>query len=210
MNQGDPITLPAGLLDLDFPHGSDGIEDDFMLMMLNAVYAEEGVPEMRLGTQAITFSGTTITGEVSDSGYTPTDDGTTTVDVELTRRYRKPRRNPSCREGRSMDDNIPTLSKRQADERLFGVDVLGKVRKGDAVTSFTSVTGTTLAGNDLDADDIDLVVHSTPITEGEDGRQTMLNFTCTGGRSNTSYLVALRYVSDTEALLESVIRIDVI
>ena len=67
---GDPITLPAGALDITFPAGSQGVEDDFIKDALDAIWADQGDDaQLALGTAAITFTGGTINNEVADANY---------------------------------------------------------------------------------------------------------------------------------------------
>lgn len=67
---GDPIELPAGSLDINYPPGNDGVDDGFTKDMMDAIFTDEGNDaQMALGTAAITFTGNTINNEVTDSGY---------------------------------------------------------------------------------------------------------------------------------------------
>ena len=100
--------------------------------------------------------------------------------------------------------NIPTLSKREYDARLFSVNVSGKLREGDNVTNFVSIVSKILSKTIDSPDDVTINIYSVPITNNN-----TLNFTCSGGTTGTSYLLALRYASTTELQLESLVQIDV-
>ena len=91
-----------------------------------------------------------------------------------------------------MKKDILVFKKRVYDERLFTLDVSKKLRAGDSVTTFSSVTSKKVIDDD---ETENLVVNrdTTPIRD-----DTVLAFTCEGGSAGASYIVALRYVSDTE------------
>ena len=101
--------------------------------------------------------------------------------------------------------DVPTLTKRVYDERLFSVDVSGKLRSGDTVTAFDSVIASAFSGGGENPTDLSVAVASAPITEDK-----VLNFTCSDGQAGVTYTVALRYVSDSETQLESIVRVKVI
>lgn len=98
-----------------------------------------------------------------------------------------------------------TLTKRPYDQRLFSVDVSGKLRIGDEVTSFVSIAS---SGKEDDTTGVLTVSIGTPAIDGKD--RTVINFNASGGDSEQSYLVSLRYTSTTEAALESVVQVDVV
>lgn len=98
----------------------------------------------------------------------------------------------------------PTLTKRLYDQRLLTLDVHPKLRDGDTVTEFTSVS--VAASDPSDAEALNVSVDaSAPITDGSE-----LNFRCTGGQSGAEYRVILRYVAATETRLESVLNVKVV
>ena len=101
--------------------------------------------------------------------------------------------------------SVPILTKRQYDVRLFTVDVAGKLRSGDEVTSFSSVSSKIQGTGLTSPAALTVAVASTSITD-----DTKLNFTCSGGTAGTHYSVSLRYVSTTETKLESIVSVDVI
>ena len=103
--------------------------------------------------------------------------------------------------------SLPLLTKRAYDSRLFSVDVTGKLRPGDTVRSFDSLSAQFLTTSDGEGDaDLTVSVADTAVSD----RDTVLNFTCDGGESGKSYLVVLRYSAQTESQLESVLRVNVL
>ena len=109
------------------------------------------------------------------------------------------------------DEPTPKLTKREADERVFGLDVAGKLRKGDAVTGFLSLTNRVASPSPTAAqDNLVVAIHpDTPVAENDSRRMALLQFTCSGGTKGTLYLLALRYSSTTEDVLESILNIEV-
>ena len=101
--------------------------------------------------------------------------------------------------------NTPTLTKRQYDIRLFTVNVAGKLRSGDEVTVFSSVSATAQGSAASSPTGLSVAVASTSITD-----DTNLHFTCSGGIAGVRYLIVLRYVSTSETKLESIVYVEVI
>ena len=67
LNAGDPIALPAGALDLNFPNGA--VPDQTMKDMLDAyISGRSGDPTVILGTGAIGL-GSSPRNEVADANY---------------------------------------------------------------------------------------------------------------------------------------------
>lgn len=100
---------------------------------------------------------------------------------------------------------VPKLTKREYDNRLFSVDVSGKLREGDSVTSFVSIQQEVSKKNTDSPSSLTVAVASTPITDNK-----TLNFTCSGGAAGTTYLLALRYVATSETQLESLVQVEVV
>ena len=98
------------------------------------------------------------------------------------------------------------LTKRAYDARLFSVDVSGKLHAGDTVTGFTSITAEVSTSGADNPSALTVSRDSTPISSS--GK--ILNFRCSGGASETTYLVTLRYTTTTETQLESVILVKVV
>ena len=65
---GDPIQLPAGALDINFPPGNAGVQDAAILAAWNALLADKtGGATVLLGTGAMGNAGTS--NEVADGNY---------------------------------------------------------------------------------------------------------------------------------------------
>ena len=106
----------------------------------------------------------------------------------------------------------PPLSKRAADERWLTLDVSGKLRSGDSVRAFSSVTARTK--RDTDTGEIEVTTRA--VTQGD----TSVTFLCTGGTAGNSYIVSCRYSAETkqtdgtyansEPLLESLVEVKVV
>ena len=110
-----------------------------------------------------------------------------------------------------MTTNVPTLTKRVYDIRLFSVDVGPKLREGDVVTGFVDMDPleAQVMDSEMTAELPTLAAAGTPVTANADGLNTVLNFTCAGGASGHVYEISIRYVSTSETQLESVIRVEV-
>ena len=63
----DPITLPAGALDINFPAGSGGVHDAAIKAAWDALITANGNPTMLLGTGAMGAAGKS--NEVADANY---------------------------------------------------------------------------------------------------------------------------------------------
>lgn len=112
--------------------------------------------------------------------------------------------------------SLPTLTKRVFDNRALSVDVSKKLRSGDMVSSFESISAEVLSTRLDSVDDAEalgvFIDSSSSITDGK-----ILNFRCSGGSEKTSYVVSLRYTTDDPLnddgvgeMLESIIRVNVI
>ena len=103
---------------------------------------------------------------------------------------------------------IPKLTKRSYDERLFGLNVKPKLRRNDTVTGFDAVDSRKHGpGDEGTVDDSDLTVLVDSTTPVKD--DTILQFRCSGGTTGNTYLVACRYSTDMETQLESVVLVEV-
>ena len=100
--------------------------------------------------------------------------------------------------------SLPLLTKRAYDARVLSVDVKPKLRAGDSVTSFSSVSAEVIKPRTAGA--LTVSVNSQESAGGKE----WLHFNCSGGDAGASYKIALRYVSTTESRLESVIQVDVV
>ena len=108
---------------------------------------------------------------------------------------------------------LRTFEKRVFDDRVFSVNVAGNLISGDNITGFSSVAVTTISPDVKDAANTSLVVsaYATPYVNGEFGGDdgNWLRFGCLGGIAGEKYLVTLRYTSDTDTALESVVQVNV-
>lgn len=113
-----------------------------------------------------------------------------------------------------MPDAYQTFEKRLYERRVFSVNVDDKLIEGDTLTDFTAVVASTISPDVVESGEtaLDVAVYSTPFVNGElagdDGH--WLRFTCENGVEGEKYLVALRYSSDTETALETVVQVDVL
>ena len=103
-----------------------------------------------------------------------------------------------------MAEELPLLTKRVYDARVFSVDVKPKLREGDSVTSFTSVAVAAIKPPNAELPVVGVDTFDSV------GTAEWLRFNCSGGVAGASYRVALRYVSDTESQLESVVEVRVV
>ena len=104
------------------------------------------------------------------------------------------------------------LTKREADQRVLGLDVSGKLRDGDTVSNFLSVTAKVAGGTADTPEALEVSPYSTaPIVDNEAEREmSQLQFNCSGGTAGALYLLALRYMTPVEPVLESPVYVRVL
>ena len=104
----------------------------------------------------------------------------------------------------------PLATKRLYDDRIFGLNVRRKLRKGDTVTDFLSVLASPIGTYDEGDEPADLSVGVPSDDDVAVTNDTQVNFECGEGEVGVTYLIACRYSSTTESQLESVMHVKVV